>query len=106
MKLNKMILASTVALAGLSMSPMAFAHEAKMTSDDTALVRQIRQDLTADTNLSACAQNIKIMAQNGKVTLKGKVNSETEKQSIYDKVSSEAGVSSVDSKLDVKNTEY
>ena len=101
---------TTTALLASSMtlfqSPMAYSHQEKMTTADTALVRQIRHDLASDASLSAYAQNIKIIALNGKVILKGTVKSEAEKQDIYAKVVAETGVATVENKLEVKSVEY
>lgn len=102
MNIKKLVVASlplmTVSLMGIP----SFAHEGKMTTADTDLARRIRQDLAADSNLSAYAQNIKIIALNGKVILKGKVDSDSERQTLVNKVSSERGVDSVVNKLGLK----
>jgi len=104
MKLSELLAASSLVFAmGIFQSSLASAHDEKMTSSDVALVSQIREDLAKDTNLSGPAQNIKIHAFSGKVILKGTVTSEGEKQTIYDKVAAESGVSSVVNKLDVKS---
>ena len=46
---------------------------------------------TSDSSLSTYAHNIKIIAQDGMVTLKGPVTSEEEKQSIEAKAAEVAG---------------
>lgn len=52
---------------------------------DRMTTKKIRQAVVADKSLSTYAHNVKIITQNGTVTLKGPVNSEAEKQSIASK---------------------
>jgi osmotically-inducible protein OsmY len=61
------------------------ADQQKMNAADEALTRKIRQSIMADKSLSTYAQNIKIIAQDGKVTMKGPVRSETEKKVVMAK---------------------
>jgi hyperosmotically inducible protein len=56
----------------------------------------------ADKSLSTYAHNVKIIAQNGQVTLKGPVNSETEKQSIEQKAIDVAGAGNVTNQITIK----
>jgi len=58
---------------------------------DRELARQIRQALVKDKSLSTYAHNIKVIAQNGEVTLKGPVKSAEEKQAIEAKAAEVAG---------------
>lgn len=58
---------------------------------DRELTAKIRQSVMADESLSTNAQNIKIISQNGAVTLKGPVKSEGERQSIVAKAVAAAG---------------
>ncbi len=69
---------------------------------DRAISQKIRQSLMADKSLSTYAQNVKIITQNGQVTLKGPVRSETEKQVIEQKAVEVAGTNHVTNELDVK----
>ncbi len=55
------------------------------------LTKKIRQAIIADKSLSMYAHNVKIIAQNGSVTLKGPVKSDEEKQSIASKAAEIAG---------------
>ena len=55
-----------------------------------------------DKSLSTYAHNVKIISQNGMVTLKGPVRSEEEKKSIEAKANQVAGEGKVTSELDVK----
>lgn len=54
-----------------------------------------------DKSLSAYAHNIKIVTQDGKVTLNGPVRSEEEKASIESKAVAIAGANNVTNQLDV-----
>ncbi len=51
------------------------ADQQKNNTSDLALTRNIRRSLMADKSMSTYAHNVKIIAQNGKVTLKGPVRS-------------------------------
>ena len=59
--------------------------------------------MIADKSLSTYAHNVKIISQNGRVTLKGPVRSEEEKKAIKSKAVEVAGNSgNVDDQLTVK----
>lgn len=58
------------------------ADQQNENASDRELTQKIRQSVMADSSLSTYAHNIKIISQNGAVTLKGPVNSEVEKKSI------------------------
>ena len=49
---------------------------------DTAITQQIRKALMADKHLSTYSHNVKIITQNGHVTLKGPTHTEAAKQKI------------------------
>jgi hypothetical protein len=70
---------------------------------DRELTRKIRQSLVADTNYSTMAKNIKIITVNGRVTLRGPVNSESEKSGLAALARSIAGDGNVDDQLEVKS---
>ena len=79
------------------------ADQQKMNADDADMTKKIRKSVIADKSLSAYAHNVKIITQNGKVTLKGPVRSEEEKQTIATKAADVAGgASNVDNELTVK----
>jgi hyperosmotically inducible protein len=78
------------------------ADQQKENRSDRELTRQIRRAIVQDKSLSTYAHNVKIISQNGHVTLKGPVRSEEEKQAIEAKAGEVAGASNVESKLDVK----
>src|SRR5262249_265710 len=73
----------------------------KENSTDRQLSQQIRQALVKDKSLSTNAHNIKVIAQNGTVTLKGPVDSEQEKQAIESKAAQIAGADKVNSEIQV-----
>ncbi len=60
----------------------ATADQQKANVTDRELTKKIRQSVIADKSLSTYAHNVKIISQNGMVTLKGPVKSEDEKKSI------------------------
>jgi len=61
------------------------ADQQKENTSDRQLTQQIRRAIVKDKNLSSDAHNVKIITQNGAVTLKGPVKSEEEKQAIESK---------------------
>ena len=67
------------------------ADQQKENSSDRALAQQVRRALVKDKSLSTYAHNIKVIAQDGVVTLKGPVHSEQEKQAIEAKAAEAAG---------------
>src|ERR1700688_1543546 len=69
----------------------ATADQQKMNASDQELTRKIRRSVMADKSLSTYAHNVKIIAQDGHVTLKGPVRSEDEKKTILSKATAEAG---------------
>lgn len=77
------------------------ADQQKENSSDRELTRQIRRALVKDNSLSTKAHNVKIVTQNGAVTLKGPVSSEQEKQTIESKATEIAGAGKVNSELQV-----
>jgi hyperosmotically inducible protein len=77
------------------------AEQQKENSSDRKLTQQIRRELVKDKSLSMNAHNVKIIAQNGNVTLKGPVKSEQEKQAIEAKATEIAGPGKVNSELQV-----
>jgi osmotically-inducible protein OsmY len=77
------------------------ADQQKENSNDRELARQIRRAVVKDKSLSTDAHNVKIIAQNGSVTLKGAVKSDEEKQAIESKASEIAGAGKVTNELQV-----
>jgi|HubBroStandDraft_6_1064221.scaffolds.fasta_scaffold703265_2 hyperosmotically inducible protein len=61
------------------------ADQQKNNVSDRDLTKKIRQSIVADKSLSTYAHNVKVISQNGVVTLKGPVRSEDEKKAIESK---------------------
>src|SRR5579863_4791722 len=80
--------------------PGQTADEA-MNKADRQLTQQIRKAIVSDKSLSTYAHNVKVMAQDGNVTLRGPVRDEDEKAAVEAKAKSIAGVSAVDNELTV-----
>jgi osmotically-inducible protein OsmY len=81
--------------------PGKTADQQKENASDRELVRQIRKALVSDKSLSTYAHNVKIIASNGTVTLRGPVRSEDEKAAIEAKAKAIAGVTDVRNELTV-----
>jgi hyperosmotically inducible periplasmic protein len=78
------------------------ADQQKENSSDRDITQQIRQSVMKDKSLSSYAHNVKIISENGKVTLKGPVRSDEEKAAIEAKAAAIAGQDKVTSELEVK----
>src|ERR1700683_4465365 len=80
------------------------ADQQKMNPADRNITKQIRSSIYKDKSLSTYAHNIKIITQDGKVTLKGPVRSDDEKASIEAKAVAVAGADNVTNHLKVAPT--
>jgi osmotically-inducible protein OsmY len=79
------------------------ADQQKMNAADRDLTQKIRKSIMAEKSLSTYAHNVKIISQNGKVTLKGPVRSEEEKQVVASKAADVAGgAGNIDNQLSIK----
>jgi hyperosmotically inducible periplasmic protein len=78
------------------------ADQQKENKSDRELARNVRRALVQDKSLSTYAHNVKVIAQNGMVTLKGPVHSDQEKQAIAAKAAEVAGPGKVTNQLEVK----
>ena len=67
------------------------ADQQKNNVTDRELSQKIRKAVVADKSLSSYAHNVKIISQNGSVTLKGPVRSDDEKKTIVAKAAEIAG---------------
>jgi osmotically-inducible protein OsmY len=67
------------------------ADQQRVNASDQELTKKIRKSVMADKSLSTDAHNIKIISQNGAVTLKGPVKSDDEKKAIVAKAVAVAG---------------
>lgn len=70
-------------------------------ADDMKLTAAIRKAVVADDSLSVNAHNVKIITQDGVVTLRGPVKSEVEKGKIAEKAHAVPGVKRVDNLLEI-----
>lgn len=80
------------------------ADQQKNNPSDRDITQQIRKSVMKDKSLSAYAHNVKIIAQNGAVTLKGPVTSDDEKKAIEMKAAAVVGQDKVTNELEVKPT--
>ena len=79
------------------------ADQQKETRSDRELSQQIRKAIANDKSLSTYAHNVKVITQNGTVTLKGPVKSEEEKKAVEAKAAEIAGEQKVTSQLEIKS---
>jgi hyperosmotically inducible protein len=77
------------------------ADQQKNNKTDLELTREIRKALVADKSLSTYAHNVKIVARDGKVTLKGPVRSEDEKKIVEAKAAEIAGATNITNQVSV-----
>jgi hyperosmotically inducible protein len=87
------------ALAMQQQSAVAGAAQQSNRSTDISTTRDIRRALIKHKSLSMRAHNVTIITQDGKVTLKGKVDSDAEKQTVESAAVSVAGPGNVDDQL-------
>jgi hyperosmotically inducible periplasmic protein len=67
------------------------ADQQKNNRTDLDLTKDIRRSIMDDKSLSTYAHNVKVISQNGTVTLKGPVKSEEEKKAVLSKAASIVG---------------
>ena|ERR1700726_992806 len=77
------------------------AEQQKETKGDRELAAKIRKSIVADKSLSTYAHNVKIIVQDGEVTLKGPVRSAQESQAVQAKAQQIAGSSVVHNEMTV-----
>jgi hyperosmotically inducible periplasmic protein len=80
-------------------SPAAGAAQQSNQSSDIEITRNIRRALVKDKTLSTSAHNVTIITKGGKVTLKGRVKSDAEKQTVETTATGVAGAGNVDDQL-------
>ena len=78
------------------------ADQQKENRSDRELARQIRRAIVKDKSLSTYAHNVKVVVQNGAVTLKGPVRTEEEKKAIETKATEVAGEGKVTCELEIQ----
>jgi hyperosmotically inducible protein len=78
------------------------ADQQQNNRSDRDITQQVRKAIEGDKDFSSYAHNVKVITQNGQVTLKGPVRSEQEKQAVEAKAAAVAGDGKVTSELTVK----
>lgn len=78
------------------------ADQQKENRPDRDITRDIRRSIIQDKSLSTYAHNVKVISQNGMVTLKGPVRSEEEKTTIEAKAAEIVGKDKITNQLTVK----
>jgi hyperosmotically inducible periplasmic protein len=68
---------------------------------DRTLTQRVRQAVVDDDSLSTNAKNVKIISQNGMVTLRGPVKNEEERKKVVAKAQQIAGEKNVDNQLEI-----
>jgi hyperosmotically inducible periplasmic protein len=89
--------------AAQSQNAVAGAAQQSNQSSDLTITRNIRRALVKDKSLSVEAHNVTIATKDGKVTLKGRVESAAEKQTVESAANNVAGVGNVDDQLTTSN---
>lgn len=77
------------------------ADQQKMNPSDRTITQKIRAEIMKDKSLSTYAHNIKVITQDGKVTLKGPVRTPEEKAAVEAKAATVAGDGNVTSQIDI-----
>lgn len=80
------------------------ADNQKNNKQDLMLVQKIRRSITSDKSLSTAAHNVKVIVQNGQITLRGPVRSEEEKRSVETKATEVAGAGKVTNEITIAST--
>jgi osmotically-inducible protein OsmY len=77
------------------------ADQQKENATDRRISQRIRQAIVDDKSLSTYAHNVKVVTQDGRVTLKGPVRSEAEKRAVEAKATEIAGAGKVTNQVDI-----
>jgi hyperosmotically inducible protein len=78
------------------------ADQAKNNVTDRDAMQRIRKSLVGDKTLSTYAHNVKVISENGNVTLKGPVRSEDEKRMVERKAAEVVGADHVTSEITIQ----
>ena len=79
----------------------ATADQQKENASDREITQKIRHAIVSDKALSTYARNIKVITQNGDVTLRGPVRSEEDKRAVEAKASEVVGAAHVKNEIQV-----
>lgn len=77
------------------------ADQQKENASDREIAQKIRRALMDDKTLSTYAHNVKVIAQDGQVTLKGPVRTEDEKKAVEAKATEVAGEGRVTNRMSI-----
>ena len=77
------------------------ADSQKNNRSDLTIARDIRRSIVAEKGLSTYAHNVKVISENGQVTLKGPVRNEDERKMIAAKAAAVVGAGHVANELTV-----
>ena len=77
------------------------ADQQKENDSDRTITQKIRKSIIADKSLSTDAHNVKIIAQDGKITLRGPVRSNEEKANVEAKAAAIVSPENVTSQIEV-----
>lgn len=77
------------------------ADQQMQNESDLEITRKIRKGLTDDKSLSTYAKNVKIISRQGKVTLRGPVNTAEERMKVETFASSVAGMANITNEIEV-----
>ncbi len=77
------------------------ADQQKEAKSDRQIAAEIRRSLVKDKSLSTYAHNVKVIVQDGAVTLKGPVRSDDEKQAVQAKAAEVAGADKITNEIEV-----
>ena len=77
------------------------ADQQKENAGDRELTQKIRRSLMNDNTLSSYAHNVKVVSQDGQVTLKGPARTEAEKKSVEARATEVAGEGHVTSEISI-----
>ena len=91
----------TCAAAFIAIGLLVSSHAA-FAINDSELARKIRQAIESDASLSAVANHLKISVGNGKVTLKGSVESEQQRDRVEKLATDAAGPGNITDDITIK----
>lgn len=98
--LQSALAASKESPSGTEKAPPTASDQSENEAD-RKITQQIRQAVVKDDSLSTSAHNVKIITQDGKVTLRGTVKSDSEKQKIAEKAKQVSGVKNIENLITV-----
>src|SRR5437868_14670459 len=78
------------------------ADRQKENRSDRDIIQEIRKAVVNDKSLSTYAHNVKIISENGTVTLKGPVRSQDERSAVEQKAAEVAGASNVKNEITIQ----